>query len=116
MTDTKAPERIWVEFDPRDWPTERIMYGDMQQPYEPYVHVDLLTTAEAERDRWRQAAAKGSIHTQADLDRAVAEARAEAYLSGWVNGSNGVEPPDFGNPVFEKTPGDEAEVRAQGET
>ena len=133
-----------------------------------------LADVEAERHRWRQAAAKGSIHTQADLDRAVNEARAvalqeaaewhkeviahdqggldyasavgipisndddlrasvaiheyalnrilamidtpaaealervraEAYLSGWVNGSNGVEPPDFGNPVFEKTPGD----------
>ena len=110
-----------------------------------------LDEAEAERHRWRQAAAKGSLHTQADLDRAVAEARAvalqeaaevaayeadfvpvkpddfrkailalldtpaaealervraEAYLSGWVNGSNGVEPPEFGNPVFEKAPGD----------
>ena len=69
-----------------------------------------LNEAEAERHRWRQAASIGSIHTQADLDRAVNEARAvaleEAYLSGWVNGSNGIEPPDFGNPVFEKAPGD----------
>ena len=69
-----------------------------------------LDEAEAERHRWRQAAAKGSVHTQADLDRAAQEARAvalqEAYLSGWVNGSNGIEPPDFGNPVFEKAPGD----------
>ena len=65
-----------------------------------------LDEAEAERHRWRQAASLGSLHTQADLDRAVAKAHAEAYLSGWVNGSNGVEPPDFGNPVFEKAPGD----------
>jgi hypothetical protein len=36
----------------------------------------------------------------------VDKARAEAYLSGWVNGSNGIDPPDFGNPVFEKAPGD----------
>jgi hypothetical protein len=36
----------------------------------------------------------------------VDKARAEAYLSGWVNGSNGIEPPDFGNPAFEKAPGD----------
>ena len=71
---------------------------------------DALVDAEAERNFWRQAASNGSIHTQADLDRAVAEARAvalqEAYLSGWVNGSNGIEPPDFGDPVFEKAPGD----------
>jgi hypothetical protein len=65
-----------------------------------------LDEAEAERHRWRQAASLGSLHTQADLDRAVAKAHAEAYLSGWVNGSNGVEPPDFGNPAFEKAPGD----------
>ena len=175
-----------------------------------------LDEAEAERHRWRQAASIGSIHTQADLDRAVNEARAvaleealnkvsgcdrvsevgpairalidkptaealkrvraeeregiatildakasgyeeahnmagdwehavktaaaqtakelrhqaktilaligkptaealervraEAYLSGWVNGSNGVELPDFGNPVF-----DDDAIRARGE-
>ena len=72
-----------------------------------------LDEAEAERHRWRQAASIGSIHTTADLDRAVAKAREvalqEAYLSGWVNGSNGIEPPDFGNPVFEK---EAAEVAA----
>ena len=71
---------------------------------------DAQLKAEAELHHWRQAAAKGSIYTQADLDRAVDKARAEAYLSGWVNGSNGIEPPDFGNPVFEKDPGDEADA------
>lgn len=65
---------------------------------------DRIEALEAERHRWRQAASLGSLHTQADLDRAVAKAHAEAYLSGWVNGSNGVEPPDFGNPVFDDAP------------
>lgn len=37
-----------------------------------------LDEAEAERHRWRQAAAKGSLRTQADLDRAAQEARAMA--------------------------------------
>jgi hypothetical protein len=53
--------------------------------------LDRIKSLEAERDA---------------LAEKLERVRAEAYLSGWVNGSNGVEPPDFGNPVFEKAPGD----------
>ena len=42
------------------------------------------------------------IAEQAAIKAENERVRAEAYLSGWVNGSNGIEPPDFGNPVFEK--------------
>lgn len=35
-----APDRIWVDFEPRDWPTERIMYGDMDKPYVEYFRLD----------------------------------------------------------------------------
>lgn len=40
---TNTPERIWVDFEPRDWPSERIMYGDMPDPYVEYVREDLST-------------------------------------------------------------------------
>ena len=38
---------IWVDFDPSDWPTERIMYGEMEHPYVKYVREDLYTALQA---------------------------------------------------------------------
>jgi hypothetical protein len=38
---------IWVDFDPSDWPTERIMYGEMEHPYVKYVREDLHTALQA---------------------------------------------------------------------
>ena len=43
-----APERIWVDFEPRDWPSERIMYGDMPEPYAEYIRADLAAPDLAE--------------------------------------------------------------------
>ena len=81
-----------------------------------------LNEAEAERHRWRQAAAKGSLHTQADLDRAVAEARAvalkeaaevAAYEADFVP----VKPDDFRKAILAliDTPAAEALERVQTE-
>ena len=53
-----------------------------------------------------QEAREVALQETVEVAEALERVRAEAYLSGWVNGSNGVEPPDFGNPVFEKAPGD----------
>ncbi len=43
-----APERIWVDFEPNDWPSERIMYGDMPEPYAEYIRADLAAPDLAE--------------------------------------------------------------------
>lgn len=43
MTDT--PERIWVEFDPRDWHGPRIFYGEMRDPCVEFILADLHEAA-----------------------------------------------------------------------
>ena len=40
-TQNTAPEQVWIDFDPKDWPSERVMYGDMPSPYVSYIRADI---------------------------------------------------------------------------
>lgn len=69
-----APDRIWVDFEPTDWPTERIMYGNMEDPYIAYVRADLF----AELTEQLAAARKDADEAEAyawELEALLREAR-----------------------------------------
>lgn len=71
---THIPERIWVDFEPRDWPTERIMYGDMDHPYVKYVCADRIESLTEQRDAARRDAVEAEAYAtevEAKLAQAV---------------------------------------------
>ena len=35
-----APDQLWIDFEPRDYPCERVMYGPMPSPYVEYIRRD----------------------------------------------------------------------------
>lgn len=84
-----APERIWVDFNPRDWPSERIMYGDMPDPYVEYTRADLVA-GELARLRADLAKAVEAIHklrrvlTPTAMELAYAELAENSPPSGAV--------------------------------
>ena len=80
-----APNEVWIDFEPTDYPSERVMYGDMPAPFVGYVLRDPAVLAALPEG---QAMVADALERAADslLECSVWCDSQERTDDGWRNG------------------------------